>query len=101
MFAKRQDKRRLSFFLVDFKKFNKKPKENEQIKQKHNNMLFDITHKNLSRHNATPNTYHAQIITLILKPKTTLHQQYEEMLLEIDPNDFIKENYACNYKFIE
>ena len=94
MFAKRQDKRRLSFFLVDFKKFNKKPKENEQIKQKHNNMLFDITHKNLSRHNATPNTYHAQIITLILKPKTTLHQQYEEMLLEIDPNDFIKENYV-------
>ena len=35
MFAKRQDKRRLSFFLVDFKKFNKKPKENEQSHEQH------------------------------------------------------------------
>lgn len=94
MFAKRQDKRRLSFFLVDFKKFNKKPKETEQTKQKHKNTLFDITHRNLSRHNATPDTYHAHIITLILNQKTTFHQEFEEMLLEIDPNDFFKENYV-------
>ena len=92
MFNKRQEKRRLSFFLLDFKSYaSHKPME--QVKNKKIEPLYQITYRTLSKHNSTPEKYNSYVISLFLTPKTIYHLKYEEMLLEVDMNEFLHKYY--------
>ena len=92
MFNKRQEKRRLSFFLLDFKSYaSHKPME--QVKNKKIKPLYQITYRTLSKHNSTPEKYNSYVISLLLTPKTIYHLKYEEMLLEVDLNEFLHKYY--------
>lgn len=95
MFNKRQEKKRLSFFLLDFKSYaNHKPME--KVKNKKVDSIYQITYRTLSKHNSTPDKYNSYVISLFLTPKTVYHLKYEEMLLEADPNEFLHKYYDNN-----
>lgn len=71
MFNKRQEKKRLSFFLVDFKSYAKKQKEtSESLSPKKPSIdpLYLITRKNLYKHNATNDSVNSHTISLVLNP---------------------------------
>ena len=81
----RQSKKRLSFFLNDFKSYQSKYKKTKDDSKK-TNPLKSIYKRTLSKHNAKSTNYGQLIMTLVLDPKTAYHKLFEEMLIEINSN---------------
>lgn len=88
----RQSKKRLSFFLNDFKSYQSKYKKTKDDKKK-TNPLKSIYKRTLSKHNAKSTNYGQLVMTLVLNPKTAYHKLFDEMLIEINSKEFLNAYY--------